>query len=160
MPCNHTPVHSFQNHSLACIHQILFPLILFDHHGRLDRTSDFLIYGHGQQKKAVVEAIRLYESEGGIKKLDAHEMTKSSDDVKIQNFKERSQKWQKFVTQVSVRLVISYFKNFVFGIRISHGFLKELQKIYCIFLIGTLIPSLCTCPLKRFAFIFSSRVLQ
>ncbi|CAO2827047.1 unnamed protein product, partial [Amaranthus hypochondriacus] len=69
------------------------------HADKLDRTSDFLIYGHGQQKKAVVEAIRLYESEGGIKKLDAHEMTKSSDDVKIQNFKERSQKWQKFVTQ-------------------------------------------------------------
>ncbi|KAL2900752.1 hypothetical protein RDABS01_025834 [Bienertia sinuspersici] len=69
------------------------------HADKLGRTSEFLIYGHGQQKRAVVEAVRLTESKKGVESLDNGEISTSSDDMHIQHFKERSQKWQKFVTQ-------------------------------------------------------------
>lgn len=69
-------------------------------HCRLGRTSEFLIYGHGQQRRAVVEAVRLTESNSGIQSLDNCEKTNSSVDINIKDFKEKSQKWQKFVTQV------------------------------------------------------------
>ncbi|XP_056683975.1 ATP-dependent DNA helicase SRS2-like protein At4g25120 isoform X2 [Spinacia oleracea] len=69
------------------------------HADKLGRTSEFLIYGHGQQRRAVVEAVRLTESNSGIQSLDNCEKTNSSVDINIKDFKEKSQKWQKFVTQ-------------------------------------------------------------
>lgn len=70
----------------------------YNNHCRLNRTSEFLIYGHGQQRRAVIEAVRLTESKRERQNRDNSETTMSSDDVN--NFKERSQKWQKFVTKV------------------------------------------------------------
>ncbi|XP_048493417.1 ATP-dependent DNA helicase SRS2-like protein At4g25120 isoform X2 [Beta vulgaris subsp. vulgaris] len=67
------------------------------HADKLNRTSEFLIYGHGQQRRAVIEAVRLTESKRERQNRDNSETTMSSDDVN--NFKERSQKWQKFVTK-------------------------------------------------------------
>ncbi|XP_021744028.1 ATP-dependent DNA helicase SRS2-like protein At4g25120 isoform X2 [Chenopodium quinoa] len=69
------------------------------HADKLGRTSEFLIYGHGQQRRAVIEAVRLTESNSGIQSLDNCEKNISADDIKIQDFKEKSQKWQKFVTK-------------------------------------------------------------
>ncbi|KAL8152407.1 hypothetical protein V2J09_010167 [Rumex salicifolius] len=61
------------------------------HAEKLGYTSDFLIYGHGQQRRAVIEALRLLES-----RLD----DKTSDDAfSPLILKDKSKKWQKFVTQ-------------------------------------------------------------
>ncbi|KAJ6808204.1 ATP-dependent DNA helicase SRS2-like protein isoform X1 [Iris pallida] len=70
------------------------------HAEKLDRTPEFLIYGHGQQRRAVIEALRLMEDgkqngqESGSHKIDDFS---SGDSAHI--FKEKSKKWQKFVTQ-------------------------------------------------------------
>lgn len=70
------------------------------HAEKLDRTPEFLIYGHGQQRRAVIEALRLMEDgkqngqESGSHKIDDFSI---GDSAHI--FKEKSKKWQKFVTQ-------------------------------------------------------------
>ncbi|KAA3454352.1 ATP-dependent DNA helicase SRS2-like protein isoform X1 [Gossypium australe] len=72
------------------------------HAEKIERTPEFLIYGHGQQRRAIIEAVRLLENE---KSGQQHNSCKSSG---IENsngarhpeyFKDRSKKWQKFVTQ-------------------------------------------------------------
>ncbi|XP_072983888.1 ATP-dependent DNA helicase SRS2-like protein At4g25120 [Typha latifolia] len=70
------------------------------HAEKLDRTAEFLIYGHGQQRKAVVEALRLVESgerNGG--ETAAEQLDQFSTDDVAKSFKQKSKKWQKFVTQ-------------------------------------------------------------
>jgi len=69
-------------------------------HHRLDRTPEFQIYGHGQQRKAVIEALRLMED--GRKKGQelGHKLDEFSSSDLARSFKEKSKKWQKFVTQV------------------------------------------------------------
>ncbi|XP_057970940.1 ATP-dependent DNA helicase SRS2-like protein At4g25120 isoform X2 [Malania oleifera] len=64
------------------------------HAEKLDRTSEFLIYGHGQQRRAIIEAVRLLENEKGRKNLDDSNLGDSP-----QHFKDKSKRWQKFVTQ-------------------------------------------------------------
>lgn len=69
---------------------------------RLDRTAEFLIYGHGQQRRAVIEAVRLLENEKSDKKLDCRVSSEESHFVKSpQDFKDSSKKWLQFVTRVS-----------------------------------------------------------
>lgn len=62
------------------------------HAEKLDRTPDFLIYGHGQQRRAVIEAVRLLDDK-------KKELCQLNDMNSPQHFKERSKKWLKFVTQ-------------------------------------------------------------
>ncbi|KAI3840313.1 hypothetical protein MKW92_008789 [Papaver armeniacum] len=71
------------------------------HAEKLGRTPEFLIYGQGQQRRAIIEAVRLSETGGNDgQNLDASKVDQNSSDVtSAHNFKEKSKKWQKFVTQ-------------------------------------------------------------
>ncbi|KAL6995642.1 DNA helicase [Sarracenia purpurea var. burkii] len=66
---------------------------------RLGRTPEFLIYGHGQQRRAIIEAVRLLEG-NNMQNQDAQ-----NPDVELngasgpQYFKDKSKKWLKFVAQ-------------------------------------------------------------
>ncbi|XP_057776790.1 LOW QUALITY PROTEIN: ATP-dependent DNA helicase SRS2-like protein At4g25120 [Salvia miltiorrhiza] len=69
------------------------------HAEKLGRTPNFLIYGHAQQRKAIIEAVRLLE-EG--KRRDNQELCKLTELFDINSpkkFKDKSKKWLKFVTQ-------------------------------------------------------------
>ncbi|OVA14954.1 DNA helicase [Macleaya cordata] len=71
------------------------------HAEKLERTSEFLIYGHGQQRRAIIEAVRLLEiGRNDGQNLDADKLDKDSSNMNsAQYFKDKSKKWQKFVTQ-------------------------------------------------------------
>ncbi|XP_031259417.1 ATP-dependent DNA helicase SRS2-like protein At4g25120 [Pistacia vera] len=70
------------------------------HAEKLGRTSDFLIYGHGQQRRAIIEAIRLLENEKNGQNHVVCKPFEDSNDMRFpQHFKDKSKKWQKFVTQ-------------------------------------------------------------
>ncbi|XWS37004.1 hypothetical protein CRYUN_Cryun19dG0006200 [Craigia yunnanensis] len=72
------------------------------HAEKLERTSEFLIYGHGQQRRAIIEAVRLLENEKSGQKYDSCKSTgieNSNGATHPGYFKDRSKKWQKFVTQ-------------------------------------------------------------
>lgn len=66
------------------------------HAEKLGRTPEFLIYGHGQQRRAVIEAVRLLDDK---KNGPRDELCQLDDKNSPQHFKERSKKWLKFVTQ-------------------------------------------------------------
>lgn len=69
---------------------------------RLGRTSEFLIYGHGQQRRAVIEAVRLLENEKSNKMIDSKKSGEESHGVTSpEHFKDMSKKWQQFVARVS-----------------------------------------------------------
>eukprot|EP00268_Persea_americana_P003227 TRINITY_DN10972_c0_g1_i10.p1 TRINITY_DN10972_c0_g1~~TRINITY_DN10972_c0_g1_i10.p1 ORF type:complete len:1159 (-),score=245.36 TRINITY_DN10972_c0_g1_i10:677-4153(-) len=69
------------------------------HAEKLGRTSEFLIYGHGQQRRAVIEAVRLMEN--------AQKSGRTCDALKLESgiighanyLRDKSKRWQKFVTQ-------------------------------------------------------------
>ncbi|XP_038907259.1 ATP-dependent DNA helicase SRS2-like protein At4g25120 isoform X2 [Benincasa hispida] len=67
------------------------------HAEKLDRTSDFSIYGHGQQRRAIIEAVRLLENEKNKQKLDSNILGDAFKDVTPMQFKDKSKKWQTFV---------------------------------------------------------------
>ncbi|XVF54857.1 hypothetical protein PTKIN_Ptkin05aG0214600 [Pterospermum kingtungense] len=72
------------------------------HAEKLGRTSEFLIYGHGQQRRAIIEAVRLFENEKTGQKYDSCKSTGTENSNGARHpgyFKDRSKKWQKFVTQ-------------------------------------------------------------
>ncbi|XP_052163518.1 ATP-dependent DNA helicase SRS2-like protein At4g25120 isoform X3 [Oryza glaberrima] len=66
------------------------------HAEKLGRTSEFIIYGNGQQRRAVIEAERLLESDKNNGLGDAN---KNYDGDIKNSFKDKAKKWQKFVTQ-------------------------------------------------------------
>ncbi len=82
---------------------------------RLGRTAEFLVYGHSQQRRAVIEATRLASMETdtaqagssvttplGISTTD----TKPQVQANVQNLvacKDKAKKWLQFVTQVSAQ---------------------------------------------------------
>ncbi|KAL5973816.1 hypothetical protein ACLOJK_030474, partial [Asimina triloba] len=73
--------------------------------GRLGCTADFLIYGHGQQRRAIIEAVRLTENaKKGGQNFGAFELDKECGVVggNAHSFRDKSKKWQKFVTQVGL----------------------------------------------------------
>lgn len=80
---------------------------------RLGRTPEFLIYGHGQQRKAVIEAVRLLEDG---KRRENQELCKLSELFDIsspKHLKDKSKKWLKFVTQVMFLLPhFAFLSNF------------------------------------------------
>ncbi|KAK3127095.1 hypothetical protein QOZ80_7AG0568260 [Eleusine coracana subsp. coracana] len=65
------------------------------HAEKLGRTPEFIIYGHGQQRRAVIEAERLLENEknNGLGGKVQHD-----EDIK-NSFKDKAKKWMKFITQ-------------------------------------------------------------
>ncbi|XP_059460516.1 ATP-dependent DNA helicase SRS2-like protein At4g25120 isoform X2 [Corylus avellana] len=68
------------------------------HAEKLGRTSEFLIYGHGQQRKATIEAVRLLESEESIQNHNACILGEGSNGItSLQHLKDKSRKWLKFV---------------------------------------------------------------
>ncbi|CAL5366728.1 unnamed protein product [Camellia sinensis] len=70
------------------------------HAKKLGRTPEFLIYGHGQQRRAIIEAVRLLENGKNRQNQDAHRHDEELKDVNSpQYFKDKSKKWQKFVAQ-------------------------------------------------------------
>ncbi|KAK1388436.1 DNA helicase [Heracleum sosnowskyi] len=68
---------------------------------KLERTPEFLIYGQGQQRRAIIEAIRLWDN--GKTGKDSENLCKlgkeSSDMNSPQFFKDKAKKWLKFVSQ-------------------------------------------------------------
>ncbi|XP_062188297.1 ATP-dependent DNA helicase SRS2-like protein At4g25120 [Phragmites australis] len=66
------------------------------HAEKLGRTSEFVIYGHGQQRRAVIEAERLLEND---KNNGLGDTTKQHDGDIKNSFKDKAKKWQKFITQ-------------------------------------------------------------
>ncbi|KAK2662040.1 hypothetical protein Ddye_000614 [Dipteronia dyeriana] len=70
------------------------------HAEKLHCTSELLIYGNGQQRRAIIEAIRLLENEKSKPDHDACKLGEDFNGMKcLQYFKDESKKWQKFVTQ-------------------------------------------------------------
>ncbi|XP_058104099.1 ATP-dependent DNA helicase SRS2-like protein At4g25120 isoform X2 [Magnolia sinica] len=72
------------------------------HAEKLGRTSEFLIYGHGQQRRAIIEAVRLMENARKTgPNCGASELEEDSSGISgnAQSFKDKSKKWHKFVTQ-------------------------------------------------------------
>lgn len=67
---------------------------------RLGRTPEFLIYGHGQQRKAVIEAVRLLEDGKRRENQEHCKLSELSDITSPKHLKDKSKKWLKFVTQV------------------------------------------------------------
>ncbi|XP_011084763.1 ATP-dependent DNA helicase SRS2-like protein At4g25120 [Sesamum indicum] len=69
------------------------------HAEKIGRTPDFLIYGHGQQRKAIIEAVRLLEDGKRRPSNEVCKLTELSDINSPKHFKDKSKKWLKFVTQ-------------------------------------------------------------
>ncbi|CAN7119268.1 unnamed protein product [Brassica rapa subsp. narinosa] len=75
------------------------------HADKLQRTSEFSVYGHGQQRRAIIEAVRLYEEgKNGSSTSAACESAEGHSGagagaVCPEYAKDRSKKWQKYVTQ-------------------------------------------------------------
>ncbi|XP_010246078.1 PREDICTED: ATP-dependent DNA helicase SRS2-like protein At4g25120 isoform X2 [Nelumbo nucifera] len=71
------------------------------HAEKLGRTSEFLVYGHGQQRRAIIEAVRLLENarknEQNEQNLVSWELNEDSSGLEY--CKGRSKKWQKFLIQ-------------------------------------------------------------
>ncbi|KAI8564470.1 hypothetical protein RHMOL_Rhmol03G0183900 [Rhododendron molle] len=70
------------------------------HAEKLGRTPEFLIYGHGQQRRAIIEAIRLLENGKNMQNQDSRLLDEELKGVNSpEYFKDKSKKWQKFVAQ-------------------------------------------------------------
>lgn len=89
-------------------------------HNRLGRTEEFLIYGPGQQRRAVIEALRLMDNDQhGVQEtvVSKHEEPHG---INIANsFKEKSKKWLKFVTQVNIFYMLLSMFNIVIMLDIA-----------------------------------------
>ncbi|XP_010555600.1 PREDICTED: ATP-dependent DNA helicase SRS2-like protein At4g25120 isoform X2 [Tarenaya hassleriana] len=70
------------------------------HPEKLERTSEFSVFGNGQQRRAIIEAVRLYEKE---KKKNNSNACEFGDDLNEtlcpEYFKDGSKRWLKYVTQ-------------------------------------------------------------
>lgn len=65
-----------------------------------NRTSEFLVYGSGQQRRAVIEAVRLLENHKDTQINNAYRTRESlNPKTSPECFKDKSRRWQKFVTQ-------------------------------------------------------------
>ncbi|XP_052176378.1 ATP-dependent DNA helicase SRS2-like protein At4g25120 isoform X2 [Diospyros lotus] len=70
------------------------------HAEKLGRTPEFLIYGHGQQRRAIIEAVRLLETGNNKQNQEAGRLDEELNGINSpQYFKDKSKKWQKFVVQ-------------------------------------------------------------
>ncbi|KAJ9545731.1 hypothetical protein OSB04_025438 [Centaurea solstitialis] len=71
------------------------------HAEKLGRTPEFLLYGQGQQRKAVIEAVRLTENGKNLPAIDSDKLCEEANVSKSrpEDFREKSKKWLKFVAQ-------------------------------------------------------------
>ncbi|XP_071711461.1 ATP-dependent DNA helicase SRS2-like protein At4g25120 [Rutidosis leptorrhynchoides] len=71
------------------------------HAEKVGRTPEFLLYGQGQQRKAVIEAVRLTETEKNPQTSDTEKPCEMSNVVgnRPEDFRDKSKKWLKFVAQ-------------------------------------------------------------
>ncbi|KAG6544381.1 hypothetical protein Mapa_014215 [Marchantia paleacea] len=74
------------------------------HADKLGRTPEFLVYGNGQQRKAVIEATRIALSEHKGAQLPVVDGSKDLPDENYERmnpsrWREQARKWQQFVTQ-------------------------------------------------------------
>ncbi|XP_031095692.1 ATP-dependent DNA helicase SRS2-like protein At4g25120 isoform X1 [Ipomoea triloba] len=69
------------------------------HAEKLGRTADFLVYGQGQQRRAVIEAVRLLDNENKGTNSEFCKLNEMPDVKSPNQFKDKSKKWLKFVTQ-------------------------------------------------------------
>ena len=80
----------------------------------MGRTPEFFIYGNGQQRRAIIEAVRLLENGKNKQNQDALKLAEEINGINSpQYFKDKSKKWQKFVTQVSDYMHCQYFDIFL-----------------------------------------------
>lgn len=121
---------------IPCCLNVLW--IIFELRCRLGRTSEFLIYGQGQQRNAIIEAIRLLEigkSENKDGALLIGELSNSLNNPK--QFKDKAKKWQKFVAQV-----LGLFKELVILNPLLKYFCKSyinLSQFWCKFIITLIV---------------------
>lgn len=78
---------------------------------RLGRSAEFIVYGHGQQRRAVIEATRLATLEiqtlpDGAVEADSSEAKGSETGIDSDPavWKEKAKQWQQFVTQVRTQI--------------------------------------------------------
>ncbi|KAJ6358563.1 hypothetical protein OIU76_000304 [Salix suchowensis] len=76
------------------------------HAEKLGRSSEFLIYGHGHQRRAIIEALRLLEKEkSGVQNDDASKLAQDSKDiVSPEYFKDKVKEMAKFINVLHFRL--------------------------------------------------------
>ncbi|KZV24457.1 ATP-dependent DNA helicase srs2-like [Dorcoceras hygrometricum] len=84
------PISTFHSFSLQLCRQ---------HAEKLGRTSEFQIYGHAQQRRAIIEAVRLLEDGKRMADNEICKFTALSEVNSPRYFKDKSKKWLKFVTQ-------------------------------------------------------------
>lgn len=86
--------------SISTFHSFCLQLCRL-HAEKLGRTSEFLIYGHGHQRRAIIEAVRLMTIEDQVNQCgDGVKPRAGIDADKIVGpMKDKSKKWQQFVTQ-------------------------------------------------------------
>lgn len=86
--------------SISTFHSFCLQLCRL-HAEKLGRTSEFLIYGHGQQRRAIIEAVRLMTVEDQANQYGEGVKSGVSVDANkiVGPMKEKSKKWQQFVTQ-------------------------------------------------------------
>ncbi|GAA0144042.1 DNA metabolism protein [Lithospermum erythrorhizon] len=68
------------------------------HADKLGRTPEFFIYGHGQQRKAIIEAVRLLEDAKDRLNHLSSEIDVVPGLKTAQSFKDKAKKWLKFIT--------------------------------------------------------------
>ncbi|XP_031382980.1 ATP-dependent DNA helicase SRS2-like protein At4g25120 isoform X1 [Punica granatum] len=70
------------------------------HADKLGRTQEFTIFGQGQQRRAVIEAMRLLRNENSKQDDELCKFVEDPGGINSpQYLKDKSRKWQKFVTQ-------------------------------------------------------------
>ncbi|VFQ77522.1 unnamed protein product [Cuscuta campestris] len=69
------------------------------HAEKLGRTADFLVYGQAQQRRAVIEAVRVLDDESKGCNSEFCKLIERPDMKSAQLFKDKSKKWLKFVVQ-------------------------------------------------------------
>ncbi|CAH9139656.1 unnamed protein product [Cuscuta epithymum] len=69
------------------------------HAEKLGRTADFLVYGQVQQRRAVIEAVRLLDVGSKGHNIELCKLNEMHGMKSAQQFKDKSKKWLKFVVQ-------------------------------------------------------------
>ncbi|CAI9091956.1 OLC1v1027080C1 [Oldenlandia corymbosa var. corymbosa] len=69
------------------------------HAEKLGRTAEFLIYGHGQQRRAVIEAVRILKDKKKMLNKESEMEVEVSGVSSPQHFKDKSKRWLKYVAK-------------------------------------------------------------
>nr|GLL28077.1 ATP-dependent DNA helicase SRS2-like protein At4g25120 [Ipomoea trifida] len=100
------------------------------HAEKLGRTADFLVYGQGQQRRAVIEAVRLLDNENKGTNSEFCKLNEMPDVKSPNQFKDKSKKWLKFVTQAKASgRTTEYYSKVGNKMGISTLFLFSLHEV-------------------------------